>query len=56
MYEPRRAGDIARCCADPGKASLELGWNAKRSLDCMLVDAWRWQRSHQPETIVTLAG
>lgn len=55
-YEPRRAGDIARCWADPGKASLELGWRARRSLDCMLADAWRWQCSNQPEHIETLVG
>lgn len=46
-YEPRRAGDIARCWADPAKASSELGWSAHRSLDCMLTDAWRWQLSLQ---------
>jgi UDP-glucose 4-epimerase len=44
-YEPRRPGDIARCWADPGKASLELGWCAHRSLERMLADAWRWQCS-----------
>lgn len=56
IYKPRRAGDIARCWADPAKASLELGWSARRSLDCMLADAWRWQCSHQLESIVPLAG
>ena len=55
-YEPRRAGDIARCWADPGKAADELDWRAGRSLDCMLADAWRWQCSIQPERIDTLVG
>lgn len=41
---PRRAGDIAQCWADPGKAAQELGWQATRDLRCMLTDAWRWQR------------
>jgi UDP-glucose 4-epimerase len=48
LHEPRRAGDIARCWADPAKASMELGWRAQRSLDCMLADAWRWQCNSQP--------
>ena len=40
---PRRAGDIAICYADSTKAELDLGWKAKRSLDKMMRDAWRWQ-------------
>lgn len=39
----RRLGDTAICCADPSKAELELGWKAKRGLDQMMHDAWRWQ-------------
>ena len=39
----RRAGDIAQCWADPTKASQELGWQARRSLDDMTADTWRWQ-------------
>lgn len=39
----RRPGDIAECYADPSKASNELGWKAKRSLEDMCRDAWRWQ-------------
>jgi UDP-glucose 4-epimerase len=41
---PRRPGDIATCYADPAKAERELGWTARRSLDDMMRDAWRWQR------------
>lgn len=34
-FAPRRAGDIAECYADPSKATKELHWTAKRSLqDC----------------------
>ena len=40
---PRRPGDIATCFADPAKAERELGWKARRSLDEMMRDAWRWQ-------------
>ncbi|MGP7735177.1 UDP-glucose 4-epimerase GalE [Oceanimonas smirnovii] len=40
---PRRAGDIAECWSDPARAKQELGWVARRSLEQMLADAWRWQ-------------
>lgn len=40
---PRRPGDIATCYADPAKAGSELGWKARRGLDEMMRDAWRWQ-------------
>ncbi len=39
----RRPGDIATCYADPTKAERELGWKARRGLDEMMRDAWRWQ-------------
>jgi UDP-glucose 4-epimerase len=40
---PRRAGDVAEAWADPARARAELGWSAKRGLDEMCADAWRWQ-------------
>ncbi|MBO3277156.1 UDP-glucose 4-epimerase GalE [Pseudomonas schmalbachii] len=40
---PRRPGDIAECWADPSKAARELGWQAKRGLEEMMLDTWRWQ-------------
>ena len=40
---PRRPGDIATCYADPTKAEQEFGWKARRGLDQMMQDAWRWQ-------------
>lgn len=43
---PRRPGDIATCYADPAKAERELGWKARRSLDEMMRDAWRWQSTN----------
>jgi len=40
---PRRPGDIAACYADCSKAKDEMGWSAKRSMNEMCADAWRWQ-------------
>lgn len=40
----RRAGDVASCYADPGRARDELNWVAEKSLDDMVRDAWNWQR------------
>ena len=39
----RRAGDIASCYADACRAENELGWMARRSLQDMCADTWRWQ-------------
>ena len=43
VIKPRRPGDIATCYADATKAKEELGWVAKRGVDEMCRDAWRWQ-------------
>ena len=43
---PRRAGDIAACYADPGKAATELGWRAEFGLKEMCEDSWRWQQQN----------
>lgn len=42
----RRPGDIATCYADPAKAERELGWKAKRHLNQIMKDAWRWQQQN----------
>ena len=42
----RRPGDIATCYADPAKAKAELGWEAKRGLEEMCEDSWRWQSNN----------
>lgn len=42
----RRPGDIAECWSDPSKARVELGWEAKRDLDDMVRDAWKWQKKN----------
>lgn len=41
--KPRRAGDIAACYADAGKAKRELGWQAELNLDDMCASLWKWQ-------------
>ena len=45
---PRRAGDIATCYADPAKARQELGWSAERGIEQMCADSWKWQ-SNNPD-------
>ncbi len=40
---PRRPGDLAEYWADASKAQAELGWQASRGLDRMMLDTWRWQ-------------
>lgn len=46
VIKERRPGDIAVCYADPSKAYNELGWKAKRGIDDMCRDAWRWQKNN----------
>ena len=41
--EPRRAGDIAKCFADPAYAKEILNWKAEKDLTQMCEDSWRWQ-------------
>ena len=40
---PRRPGDVPAYWADPAAAKVVLGWEARRSLDQMCADSWRWQ-------------
>ena len=49
---PRRSGDIAECYADPSYAKEILGWEAKRSIEEMCEDNWRWQ-SQNPDGYAT---
>lgn len=42
----RRPGDVAQCYADPALAKKLLGWEAKRSLEEMCADSWRWQKGN----------
>jgi UDP-glucose 4-epimerase len=45
---PRRNGDIACCYASPDLAQHTLGWRAKRDLNDMCNDTWKWQ-SNNPQ-------
>ncbi len=42
----RRPGDIAACYANCARAKAELGWTAKRGIEEMVRDAWRWQKAN----------
>jgi len=42
----RRAGDVAKCFADPSYAKDVLGWSAKRDTKEMCEDSWRWQSNN----------
>lgn len=41
---PRRAGDVAGCCASAEKAARVLGWRAERDLVTGISDALAWSR------------
>jgi UDP-glucose 4-epimerase len=43
---PRRPGDIATCYADPSLAQRALGWKARRGIEEICRDAWRWQKNN----------
>jgi UDP-glucose 4-epimerase len=42
---PRRLGDVACVYADATRARELIGWHARRDLDTICADAWRWQKS-----------
>lgn len=42
----RRPGDIASCYADPDKARRLLKWSARKNLQQMCQDSWRWQQQN----------
>ena len=44
--EDRRPGDIDACYADPAKAEAEIGFTAKKTLEDMCADSWRWQQQN----------
>lgn len=46
VMAPRRAGDIASCWADPGRARQLLSWQARRTLQDACADGWRWQQNN----------
>ncbi len=44
--QPRRAGDVAECYANPDKAQSQLGWTAQYGVERMMQDTWRWQSTN----------
>jgi UDP-glucose 4-epimerase len=51
----RRPGDVDACYADATLARDLFGWQARRGLDEMCVDSWRWQ-SLNPDGYATESG
>ncbi len=47
----RRQGDIASCFADVSKARKELDWIAKRDLETMCKDAWRFEQNYNHQVM-----
>jgi len=45
-FVTRRPGDVATCYADTSRAAKLLGWRARRALDAMCADSWRWQSAN----------
>ena len=42
----RRAGDISTCYSDPSFAKEILNWEAKKTIDDMCKDSWKWQSNN----------
>ena len=51
----RRSGDIATCYSEPSFAKEVLGWEAKKGIDDMCADSWRWQ-SNNPDGYIKTKG
>ncbi|TYK67236.1 UDP-glucose 4-epimerase GalE [Colwellia echini] len=45
-FEPRRDGDLAAFWANAEKAKKTLNWSAKKNMEEMMVDTWRWQSNN----------
>ncbi|MBS1658407.1 MAG: UDP-glucose 4-epimerase GalE [Bacteroidetes bacterium] len=45
-YGPRREGDAEAVFADNTKAKELMGWEPKRSLESMMLSAWKWEQAH----------
>lgn len=43
----RRPGDIATCYAGTEKAEKLLGWTAKKTLEDMCRDSWKWEQNNK---------
>jgi len=43
---PRRPGDVSAYWGDASLAEATMGWRARRDLDQMCADSWRWQQGN----------
>ena len=43
---PRRSGDVPAYWGDVTQAKATLGWEAKRDIEQMCADSWRWQQGN----------
>ncbi len=41
----RRPGDVEKVWADTSCANRELGWKAEKTLDEMMLSAWKWEKA-----------
>jgi UDP-glucose 4-epimerase len=39
----RRPGDVEKVWADTFLANQELGWKAERTIEDMMLSAWKWE-------------
>ena len=46
VIDPRRPGDPDEVYANADKAKTLLGWEAKRTIEDMCQDTWRWQKNN----------
>ncbi|PUE63744.1 UDP-glucose 4-epimerase GalE [Arcobacter caeni] len=42
----RRQGDISTCYSDSSFAKEVLNWEAKKTIDDMCIDSWKWQKKN----------
>lgn len=47
VFAPRRPGDVAECFADTALAATLLNWCAKRDVNAMCSDTWKWDQWRQ---------
>ena len=45
VFADRRHGDVVQVWADTSLANRELCWKAEKTLDEMMLSAWKWQQS-----------
>jgi UDP-glucose 4-epimerase len=42
----RREGDISTCYSNPSYAKVIFGWEAKKTIEDMCIDSWKWQSNN----------